>query len=218
MQSLCQLPSIILEKTIFSLKPPKHRRSPDKEMELLCLGLSRSGTDSLRSSLMILGYADVYHGYVLNRTQYESGDCSFWVPAMRRKFAGKPLGDIDFDSILANFEAVTDCPANVFGKELIEFYPRAKVILNRRRNMDAWYKSMQSTALAAFSWPLWILTWFDSNLCWLWWTFDLALRVNYDGDFNKNGKRMAREHYRRLEESLAEQQRDYLDWSVEDGW
>ncbi|KAJ5279262.1 hypothetical protein N7478_004634 [Penicillium angulare] len=218
MQSLSHFPSIILERTIFSRRPPDHHRSQDKEMQVLCLGLSRSGTDSLRSALMILGYPDVYHGFVLQKTQYESGDCAFWVPLMRRKFAGKPLENVDFDSVLANFEAVTDCPANIFGRELMEFYPHAKVILNRRRNIDAWYDSMQSTIMAAFSWSLWTLTWFDSNLCWLWWAFDLAQRVYYENDFNKNGKRVAQEHYCRLEDSLAEQQREYLDWTVQDGW
>ena len=34
-----------------------------------------------------------------------------------------------FDKLIGNYEAVTDAPCNMFGKELIEAYPDAKVWL-----------------------------------------------------------------------------------------
>ncbi|KAF5683746.1 hypothetical protein FCIRC_4254 [Fusarium circinatum] len=113
-------------------------RVPGKQMHVLCLGLSQSDTGSLRSALMILGYSDVYHGFLITALQRE--DCAFWVALMRRK-PHDPTNSqeaIDFDSFLANCEAVTDGPANVFGEELLSYYPNAKVILNRRRDVDAW--------------------------------------------------------------------------------
>ncbi|KAF5603998.1 hypothetical protein FPCIR_1059 [Fusarium pseudocircinatum] len=207
-----------MEKLFYPLNPPDRRRIPGKQMHVLCLGLSRSGTDSLRSALMILGYSDVYHGFVITARQRE--DCAFWVPLMRRKLHDPTNFQeaIDFDSVLANCEAVTDGPANVFGEELMSYYPNAKVILNRRRDVDAWYASMKKTCLEVFSWPMWILSWFDTSICWLWWNFELVMKDYYRGDFDQYGKQVSEEHYKRLEERLADDQRPYLDWSVEDGW
>ena len=45
---------------------------------------------------------------------------------------------VNFESVLATCEAVTDGPANIFGEELMAYYPDAKVILNRRRDIEAW--------------------------------------------------------------------------------
>lgn len=203
----------------YPLAPPKRHRPADRKMQVLCLGLSRSGTDSIKNALTILGYKDVYHGF--NITQKQRGDCTFWIPMMREKIANghKPLPRaVNFDSALGPNEAVTDGPANVFGEELMEFYPEAKVILNRRRDVDAWYRSMETTAVAVFSWPLWTLTWFDTGLYWLWKNFDLAERKYFYGDFHKHGKQGAIDHYARLEKHMANQGREYLDWAVEDGW
>lgn len=211
-----QLTAPFMEGVLYPLQPPARRRAPDKHMEVLCLGLSRSGTDSLRNALMILGYDDVYHGFVLTQRQRE--DCAFWAPLMRRKFAGHSLRGTDFDTVLASCEAVTDGPTNVFGEELMQFYPDAKVILNRRRDMDTWYTSMQNTCMQAFSWPMWVFGWFDTGLTWLWWTFWLVMHGYYHGDFEKHGKTVAKQHYEKLENALAEQQREYLDWSVDEGW
>lgn len=180
----------------------------------------------MRSALAILGYSDVYHGFVITAAQRE--DCAFWVPLMRLKPANgkRPLlfttggkqTIIDFDSVLGNCEAVTDGPANVFAEELMDFYPNAKIILNRRRNVDAWYESMQKTCLQVFSWPMWTLSWFDTRICWLWWNFWLVMQGYYNGDFQAHGKRVSEEHYEKLEMKLEAEGREYLDWSVEDGW
>jgi len=139
-------------------------------MQVLCLGLSRSGTDSLRTALLMLGYRDVYHGFVI--TAGQRSDCAFWRPLLQRKLAGGRLAplpsprDIDFDSVLGHCEAVTDGPANVFGEELMAYYPAAKVVLNRRRDIDAWHKSMKATALAVFGPIMWTFSWFDTSLWW----------------------------------------------------
>ncbi|KAF5011612.1 hypothetical protein FDECE_2275 [Fusarium decemcellulare] len=190
-----------MEKVLYPLKPPARRRDAGKQMQVLCLGLSRSGTDSLRSALSILEYSDVYHGFVITAHQRE--DCAFWVPLMRQKLSGSKLPEsIDFDSVLANCEAVTDGPANVFAEELLSFYPDVKVILNRRRDVDAWYSSMKKTCFEVFSWPMWTL----------------IMKGYYNGDFDRNGKSVFKEHYEQLEKRLTNDKRPYLEWSVEDGW
>lgn len=44
----------------------------------------------------------------------------------------------DFDRLLGHSVAVTDAAASVFAAELIAAYPEAKVVLNYRRDLDAW--------------------------------------------------------------------------------
>ncbi|KAF5723691.1 P-loop containing protein [Fusarium mundagurra] len=193
------------EKLLYPLRPPTRRRVDGKQMLVLCLGLSQSGTDSLRSALMILGYSDLYHGFVITGRQRE--DRTFWVPLMRQKLCDPNFQEsIDFDAVLANCEAVTDGQANVFGEELLSYYLTAKVILGRRWNVNAWYESMK-TCLEVFSWPMWMLSWFDMNICWLWWHFDLVMKGYYNGDFEKYGKQVSKEHYERLEKRMADDQR-----------
>lgn len=44
----------------------------------------------------------------------------------------------DFDPLIGHSVAVTDAVASVFAAELIAAYPEAKVVLNYRRDLDAW--------------------------------------------------------------------------------
>lgn len=120
--------------------------------------------------------------------------------------------------MLGRAEAVTDAPAVILGAELIEYYPDAKVVLNRRRDYEAWRRSMQSTCLQVFSWPMWIMSWFDARLFWLWRTFHLSYHGYFDGHFDQNSRTVYDKHYRMLEASLRQQNRAWLDWTVEDGW
>lgn len=48
-------------KLIWPMKEDIRHR--DRELKVLCLGLGRTGTDSLRNALIELGYNDVAHGW-----------------------------------------------------------------------------------------------------------------------------------------------------------
>jgi hypothetical protein len=45
----------------FAPNPPPRTREPGKPMQVLCVGLPRSGTESLQQALLILGYDHTYH-------------------------------------------------------------------------------------------------------------------------------------------------------------
>jgi hypothetical protein len=145
---------------------------------------------------------------------------------MRRKYAGEFVASrlpadalrAEFDKVLGNCEAITDVPCFVFAEELIKAYPDAKVILNRRRDVDAWYRSMQETAMGVFTWPLWALHFWDRDLFWIYSVFELGLMVWAQRDFDSHGKAMAAEHYRTLEDVCKRDGREYLDWSAEEEW
>lgn len=113
-------------------------------MEVLSLGLPRTGTVSMREAYSILGYAQPYHYASL----FENcQDADMWNEALRAKFsgAGKPYGRAEFDQLLGESAAVTDAPACILWAELVEAYPEAKVVLVRR-DEDKWARSFGALA------------------------------------------------------------------------
>jgi len=65
--------------------------------------------------------------------------------------------------------AVADAPASVFAAELIEAYPDAKIVLNYRKDIDAWHKSLSSTlARGPNLWGLFLLSCLDKECFWNW--------------------------------------------------
>ncbi len=93
-------------------------------MQVLALGLSRCGTESLKFALEDLGYKGVYHGFECTGEQ-----SVVWTRLWDAKVAGSgsKIGVEDFDRLIGNYEAVTDAVGCMFAKELIEAYPDAKV-------------------------------------------------------------------------------------------
>ncbi|KAJ7435444.1 hypothetical protein B0H11DRAFT_2113750 [Mycena galericulata] len=107
-------------------------------MEVLSLGMSRTGTASMKAALEILGYKDCYH---FCNVFTNIRDCDMWMEAFAAKYQGKgKFGRAEFDKLLGHCMAVTDAPCNAFAPELIEAYPEAKVILVER-DLEAWYTS-----------------------------------------------------------------------------
>jgi hypothetical protein len=209
---------------LFPLTPPdRSDQRKNHDLRAFALGLSRSGTDSLRSALTILGYQNVYHGYVVPMSQPSDG--VLWCSLMQRKYAGDFTAvhmsaeelRREFDKVIGNCQALTDVPCAVFAEELIKAYPGAKVIINRRE-LSVWFESMQKTAMAPFAWPLFVLHFFDAEFFWVYRTFELSLMVWYKGEFDTRGKEIATAHYVNLERVCKEGQREHLNWTAEDGW
>ena len=122
-------------------------------MKLLCLGLSRTGTQSLREALFRLGYNDVYHQ--TNFNQNRDYDAQMWVEAYRKKFeVGRGGSRWDtaqwrrfFDAALGHCMAVSDVPCVTFWRELMEAYPEAKILITVRDSPEAWYASIMETVM-----------------------------------------------------------------------
>lgn len=114
--------------------------------------------------------------------------------------------------------ATTDAPFASFGVELLRAYPNAKVILNRRSDLDAWHRSQLNTIdKINMDWASWSRQWFDSESFWIG-RMLYYVRRETDFDFARNGKAWYARHYAVLEEELRKQGREWLDWEVKDGW
>ncbi|KXT10617.1 hypothetical protein AC579_6632 [Pseudocercospora musae] len=120
-------------------------------MKVLCFGLSRTGTSSLRQALLDLGFNDVYHyASCLNENPR---DAEMWLEAIDARCHGKgnPFTRKDWDQLLGHCMAVTDTPAVWFYRELFEAYPEAKVILTLRDSPEQWWQSQMSTLIKYMS-------------------------------------------------------------------
>lgn len=70
---------------------------------------------------------------------------------------------------MGHAEAVVDATGSVFAAELIAAYPEAKVILNTRKDMDAWMRSMNESVINVNrNWILYSMHWFSKRLFWAW--------------------------------------------------
>lgn len=140
------LPDWLLH-SLYGLPAPAGKRQ--KPMKILAVGISRSGTESLREALHILGFEHTYHGFdsILPSSSLEATYRLLQKKYNTAPYNGKTtkLTADDFDSVLGDCVGVTDLTAAEFASELINAYPDAKVILNVRRDLDGWYRSVQQT-------------------------------------------------------------------------
>lgn len=102
-------------------------------MKLIGAGLPRTGTLSQKVALEILGVGPCYH---MVNVLADLDLAAQW----RRTLDG----DANWQEIFDGFESTVDWPGSFFYRELIEFYPDAKVLLSTRGS-EAWARSMRET-------------------------------------------------------------------------
>ncbi|KAH8800223.1 hypothetical protein F5884DRAFT_686139 [Xylogone sp. PMI_703] len=203
-------------RKIYSRPQLNRVRDPNRPMQVLALGLPRTGTDSLRQALSILGYNHVYHGFDI---VLSPPDCQAWSQLFTRKQKDNcQLTAQDFDHILGHCEALTDQPACLLSSDLIDAYPDAKIILNQRRDVDTWYESLMAIISIIESWPLWARSLVDAEEFWTVRVIKVGWVQYFDGDYRRNGHQVYEKHYRMLKEKCEKVGREYLEWKVEDGW
>jgi hypothetical protein len=218
-------PSVIMEHALqdflYQIPPPERSRLLGTKMEIIAVGLPRSGTDSLRTALLMLGYQGVWHGFDFPLKRPEDG--VLWVPLLRAAAKGNrnPARNFDWDRLLGDCDGVMDMPPCMFTEELLDFYPDAKIIFNRRADMRAWHRSLNEAADTVMGSRLfWLLSWFDAELRWWYQSAFLCLSImgSGPGGFKGNGLEWGLKYYERLEAKLQREGREYLRWDVKDGW
>jgi Sulfotransferase domain len=202
----------------------KQTPSPkSKNVKVLCLGLSRTGTMSLRAAFEKLGYNGTYHYRVPSIE--DPSHCDFWVSAFKAKFEdGDPITRSDFDKVYANYEVITDSPSVFFWEELLAAYPDAKVVL-QTRDVDRWYKSHMVNL-----WPMnrdWYgSTWNPYGVLFQYFlpkdamfTFTgLQAKYGHGLDFPETGKQRYEEHNEAVRTACKRDKRDFVEYDVRMGW
>jgi sulfotransferase family protein len=102
-------------------------------MQVIGAGFGRTGTMSLKAALEQLGLGPCYHMIeVMENPDHE-----------RKWYDACHGGSIDW-SVFDGYRSVVDWPAVHYWRELIERYPKAKVVLSIRDG-ESWYKSVMDT-------------------------------------------------------------------------
>lgn len=100
-------------------------------LQVLGVGMHRTGSMSLKVALERLGFGPCYHGMeALRRCR----DGRHWMNAY------EAAGDFDWPVIFDDYRAAMDWPTIYFWEKLINVYPEAKVVLTVR-DPDSWWHS-----------------------------------------------------------------------------
>ncbi|KAK7063505.1 hypothetical protein R3P38DRAFT_2818788 [Favolaschia claudopus] len=116
---------------------------PSASLEVIGLGFSRTGTESIKLALQKLGYVPTHHGYDVFS---DPAQRNAWKTAIQAKYHGNGIAfdRAQWDVILAGCRAATDVPHILFAEELTATYPEARVILTTR-DVDSWWNSYKET-------------------------------------------------------------------------
>jgi Sulfotransferase domain len=108
-------------------------------MKLIGAGLPRTATTTQMVALEQLGFAPCYHMRDL------LGDLEKGLPLWEGVAEGKP----DWDAIFGDARSTVDWPSARYYRELIDYYPDAKVLLSVRDG-EGWVRSMRETVWGLF--------------------------------------------------------------------
>ena len=105
-------------------------------LKVIGAGFGRTGTDSMREALNILGLGPCHHMLEVNASEDQK---QMW----RAVTQGAPP---DWERMFAGYASAVDWPSAYYWRELMAFYPQAKVVLTYR-TADSWWKSFEQTIL-----------------------------------------------------------------------
>jgi hypothetical protein len=108
-------------------------------LKVIGTGFGRTGTDSMREALNMLGFGPCHH-------MFEVIDNEVQKQRWRALVQGAPA---DWDLLFEDYNSCVDWPSAYYWRELIDVYPEAKVILTWR-SPESWWESCEKTLLPVF--------------------------------------------------------------------
>ena len=102
-------------------------------LKVIGSGLGRTGTLSTKLALEQLGFTPCHH---MVEVFMHPESVPLWIDAQN--------GKGDWDAIFSGYQSMVDHPGCIHWRELMDFYPDAKV-LHTLRDPDKWFDSTQAT-------------------------------------------------------------------------
>ena len=106
-------------------------------LEVIGVGLGRTGTASLKAGLEKLGLGRCYH---MSEVLQKPERMKDWIAAAN--------GNPDWDKIFDGFTCSVDYPGATFWEDLVDYYPDAKFLLTVR-DANKWFESANQTVMSA---------------------------------------------------------------------
>ena len=207
-------------KGIYQLPEPQPKRS--RPLRVICLGLPRSGTESLKSALETLGFGRVAHGFEwwLHHPNHSILYCELLLLKLQNRIPSpKVLRERYFDRLLGDTDASTDVPTVWFATELLQAYPDAKIIITTR-DANSWFKSANKTVFKFVQMPIFRLWQYldTTSIGPLFRMSELVWKVFCENCYDEGVLRRAyHEHHERLRNAIPKEQ--LLEFRTgRDGW
>jgi hypothetical protein len=105
-------------------------------LEIIGTGYGRTGTDSMREALNMLGFGPCHHMFEVTEN-----------PVMKARWrAFMESGTPDWSALFEGYRSCVDWPSAHYWRELVAHYPEARVILTWR-DPESWWTSYEATIL-----------------------------------------------------------------------
>jgi hypothetical protein len=108
------------------------------DLKLIGTGFGRTGTDSMRDALEMIGFGPCHHMKVIAEDEEQR---KLWAKAV-------VTSEMDWDVLLDGFAACVDWPTAHYWPQLIKAFPKAKVLLTIR-DSESWWTSFEKTILTS---------------------------------------------------------------------
>ncbi|KAI0485221.1 hypothetical protein GGR56DRAFT_64880 [Xylariaceae sp. FL0804] len=121
-----------------------------EEIEVICAGLPRCGTNSLKHALQYLGYPTCHMMDIL-----------WWPDRQRQAIAlyrepDRHRRQAMLRELFRGFRANCDAPGPSFADDLMDLYPDARIVLNQRADAALWARSFAQGVLFFAGWQYWL--------------------------------------------------------------
>ena len=191
-------------------------------MQVLSLGMHRTGTVSMQAALETLGCKPTYHGYT---ALYNLDHLPLWTAAFEAKYHnnGEPFTRENWDQLLGKYGAVTDAPSICFAEELINAYPETKIVLVER-DVETWYSSFEGL-MNEYYLPIHrVLQYLDPQLIgpsarmWAYVFKDKKgfYRAGNKNEVQQNARTIYKEHYELVRRVCPKER--LLEFDLKEGW
>jgi Sulfotransferase domain len=105
-------------------------------IEVVGTGFGRTGTDSMREALTILGFGPCHHMSEIMKNDEQ-----------KRLWRALAQGGVpDWDRLFEGYRSCVDWPSAFYWRDLLTTYPKARVILTWR-SPESWWASFEKTIL-----------------------------------------------------------------------
>jgi len=104
-------------------------------LRIVGTGFGRTGTDSMRKALNLLGFGPTHHMHEMGKGSNRQN----WLELVK---GAEP----QWDNLFAGYHACVDWPSAFYWPQLIDAYPDAKVLLTMR-SAESWWASFEATIL-----------------------------------------------------------------------
>ncbi|OCT49273.1 NAD dependent epimerase/dehydratase [Cladophialophora carrionii] len=213
----------------FGISADEHGPSqwyPDSnaELEVICLGFSRTGTTSIRAALDMLGFGPVHHGVELFRRPDHNENMIAFLKYLNQHLqeSRRPSPETieRLRKLMRGYRSTLDGPLCDLTPELVAAYPGAKFILTVRDSEAVWWRSWKESVGIMYI-PGWRYTIYSSLIS----SVKLLRRMNamaqednkrLKRDWGSVGPHMYRLHNQQVHDLVPKDR--LLEYNVKQGW